>query len=339
MIKLNKQYKEALKDYKFIDLFCGIGGFHLALSSFGAKCVLACDIDEEARKVYKENFKIEPKGDIKEITKDIKKNVPNHDILCGGFPCQAFSISGHQAGFNDKTTGKLFDEIIKIAEIHKPKFILLENVANLEKHDGGKTIETIEAKLKETEYIPCYKILDASDYNIPQCRKRIYIIAFHKDMYKDKFDFPENIKRTSKLKDFLDKDIKEKKKCYIKKKYKIRKDYIKIEKNCKKPYIRIGEIGEGRQGERIYSVKGCSTTLSSSSGGLGGRTGLYYINEKLRKLTPRECARLMGFPDSFKIADTHNQAYKQFGNSVVVDVLQYIILKIIIFIMKEKKNG
>jgi len=345
MIKLEEQYKEALKGYKFIDLFCGIGGFHLALSSFGAKCVFACDIDTEARKVYKKNFDIEPKGDIIPIAKNAKDEIPKHDILCGGFPCQAFSVSGNQAGFKDKTTGKLFNEIIKIAKAHKPKFILLENVANLEKHNSGKTIKTIETKLKEAEYIPYYSILDASDYNVPQCRKRIYIVAFHRsiykgknDIYKEIFNFPEKIKRTRKLNDLIDNDINEIEKCIIRRRSNLRKNREKIEKECKKPYIRIGEIGEGRQGERIYSVNGCSTTLSSSSGGLGGRTGIYYIDRKKRKLTPRECARLMGFPDSFIMADTHHQAYKQFGNSVVVDVLQYIILNIIIYINKEKQN-
>jgi len=336
MIKLEEQYNKALKDYKFIDLFCGIGGFHLALSSFGAECVFACDIDDAARKVYKKNFDIDPKGDIKEITKDIKKKVPNHDILCGGFPCQAFSISGNQAGFKDKATGKLFNEIIKIAEIHKPKFMLLENVANLEKHNNGETIKTIKEKLEKAGYNHYCKILDASDYNVPQCRKRIYIVAFRKDIYKEIFYFPEKIKRTRKLNNLIDNDINEIEKCIIRRRSNLRKNREKIEKECKKPYIRIGEIGEGRQGERIYSVNGCSTTLSSSSGGLGGRTGIYYIDRKKRKLTPRECARLMGFPDSFIMADTHHQAYKQFGNSVVVDVLQYIILNIIIYINKEK---
>jgi len=338
MIKLDKQYKNALKDYKFIDLFCGIGGFHLALNSFGAECVFASDIDEMARNVYKKNFKIEPKGDIIPIVKNAKKEIPSHDILCAGFPCQSFSISGNQAGFKDKKTGKLFYEITNIVKVHKPKFILLENVANLEKHDKGNTIKTIKTELEKAGYSIHYKILNSSDYNIPQCRKRIYIVAFRNDIFSKKFNFPEKIDLSQKLNNLLDNDAKEIKNCIIKEKCYLRKKFRTIEKYCKKPYIRIGEIGEGRQGERVYSANGCSTTLSSSSGGLGGRTGIYYIDKKYRRLTPRECARLMGFPDSFTIADTQNQAYKQFGNSVVVDVLQYIIINILNCITEENKK-
>jgi len=334
MIKLEDEYKSALKNYKFIDLFCGIGGFHLALSSFGAECVFASDIDASACEVYKNNFNIEPEGDIKKV--EIKNKIPAHDILCAGFPCQAFSISGNQEGFKDKKSGKLFDEIMDIVNIHKPKLILLENVANLEKHNKGKTIKTIKEELIKKGYTSHQKILNSSDYNVPQCRNRIYIVAFRNNIYNKKYNFPDKVERTQKLSDLRDSHTGVIKKCIIKRKYKIRKNYKEIEKNCKKPYIRIGEIGEGRQGERIYSEKGCSTTLSSSSGGLGGRTGMYYINNKCRKLTPRECARLMGFPDNFIISKSNNQAYKQFGNSVVIDVLQYIVINIISCIRKEK---
>ncbi|MFB0921473.1 MAG: DNA cytosine methyltransferase [Oscillospiraceae bacterium] len=327
MLEITDDYKKALEGYRFIDLFCGIGGFHLALSSFGAKCVFASDIDNEARKIYKRNFGIEPKGDIKLIKEETE--IPAHDILCGGFPCQAFSISGTQAGFEDEKTGKLFFEIIRIAKQHKPQMILLENVANLEFHDGGKTINRILEELRQIGYSTHEKILCATDYNIPQCRRRLYIVAYRTNLNVATFTFPKKIPLTRNLSSVLEAANESTKSCEISRDYHLRDNYQHIEAECKKLYIRIGEIGLGRQGERIYSVKGCATTLSSSGGGLGGRTGIYLIDGKIRKLTPRECARLMGFPDTYKIAETHNQAYQQFGNSVVVDVLQQILIQTI----------
>ena len=324
MIKIKSDYKSALRGYRFIDLFCGIGGFHLALSSFGAKCVFASDIDSKAREVYKHNFRIEPKGDIKKIRED---EIPEHDILCGGFPCQPFSISGNQAGFSDPKSGMLFFEIIRIAKQHTPKMILLENVANLESHDSGKTLKRMLEELEKIGYTTYEKILCASDYNIPQRRRRLYIVAFRSNLNISGFTFPEIEPLKYNLSSILELSNETTKLCEINRDFHLRDNYLQIEEECKNPYIRIGEIGLGRQGERIYSTKGCATTLSSSGGGLGGKTGIYLINGKIRKLTPRECARLMGFPDSFKIAEIDNQAYQQFGNSVVVNVLQRILIE------------
>lgn len=298
----------------------------MALRSFGAKCVYASDIDSEARKVYKHNFEIEPKGDIKSIKEN---EIPPHDILCGGFPCQAFSISGTQAGFNDEKTGKLFFEIIRIAKYHNPRMIFLENVANLESHNDGKTIERILEELRQIGYTPHKKVLCATDYDIPQCRRRLYIVAFKSCLKIGTFTYPEKIPLLHNLSSMLEISNESTKSCEINRTFHLRENYQQIEEKCKKPYIRIGEIGLGRQGERIYSIKGCATTLSSTGGGLGGRTGIYLVNGKIRKLTPRECARLMGFPDDFEIAETSNQAYQQFGNSVVVDVLQQILIETI----------
>lgn len=321
-----------LKDYTFIDLFCGIGGFHLALSSFGAKCVFASDIDREACKVYKENFKIEPQGD---ITKISSKKIPAHDILCAGFPCQPFSISGNQQGFDDEQgRGKLFFDIVRIAKYHKPKVLLLENVKNFEKHDDGKTIKRVVSELNNIGYTVFYDVLCASNYGVPQKRNRIYIVAFNKDLEVKSFSFPKPKNDFKVLQDILIRKSDNK----IAGNYVIDRDYIinKTAKHPKRDLIRIGCIGQGRQGERIYSIKGQSTTLSSQSGGLGGKTGMYLIGKKVRKLYPRECARLMGFPDWFKLADTQEKNYKQFGNSVVVDVLQYIVEKIAIKLKCEK---
>jgi DNA (cytosine-5)-methyltransferase 1 len=324
-----------LKGYKFIDLFCGIGGFHLALTSFGAKCVFASDIDAEACKVYEKNFKMKPQGDITLIH---ARDIPKHDILCAGFPCQPFSISGNQQGFDDEHgRGKLFFDIVRIAKYHKPKILLLENVKNFEKHNNGKTIITVKEELNNIGYTVFYDVLCASDFEVPQQRKRIYIVAFRKDLKIDSFEFPRGAYSFKTLKDILITKAENKIKgnYYIDRKYKIRIESTQRDNKL----IRIGEIGLGRQGERIYSINGQATTLSSQGGGLGGKTGMYLIRKKVRKLFPRECARLMGFPDDFQLSSSQEQNYKQFGNSVVVDVIQAIVKEIIKKIEAENNMG
>lgn len=310
-----------LTGYKFIDLFCGIGGFHLALSSFGASCVFASDIDYYAQTSYQKNFGIVPYGD---ITKIIVKDIPHHDILCAGFPCQPFSISGNRKGFDDdQGRGKLFFNIIAIIHEHFPKMVLLENVKNLEKHDNGKTLCRIKTELADAGYTVFDKVLCAADYNIPQARLRIYIVAFRKDLGVNDFQFPQHLQGFNVLESILisDTDNEVAGNYYINRECEIFGETSEKENRL----LRIGQIGLGRQGERIYSINGLAATLSSQGGGLGGKTGLYLINGKVRKLYPRECARLMGFPDSFILAQTQERCYNQFGNSVVVDVLQHIV--------------
>ena len=310
--------EKRLQGLTFIDLFSGIGGFHLALESYGAKCVFASEINEAAAKVYYDNFKLKPHGDIRAIK---AKKIPEHDILCAGFPCQAFSISGNQNGFSDEN-GKLFFEILRIARYHKPKLILLENVKNLLTHDNGKTIEVIEKKLQKIGYTTFKEVICATNFSVPQARKRIYIVAFRNDLEVEKFVFPKGKGRLKSISDILEDNVDAS--------YEINVPYIvDITKfdNVKKSdtLLRIGSVGSGRQGERIYSIKGQGITLSSQGGGVGGKTGMYYINNTVRKLTPRECARMMGFPERFKVAKTDAECYKQFGNSVVVNVLQEIV--------------
>lgn len=319
MIKIKEK---KLKDYKFIDLFCGIGGFHIALSSFGAKCVFASDIDNQAKKVYEKNFKTKVYGDITKIT---PQDIPPHDIICAGFPCQSFSISGKKYGFKDKKgRGELYKSVVSVAQFHKPKFILLENVKNLENHDNGNTLKTIVNAFKKIGYSIFYKVLNASDYGIPQSRKRIYIICIRNDLNVKNFDFPEPLNKKVYLRDILEKNVD-------RTLYEVKRQDIFIEnsKQDNSGLIRVGRVALGRQGERIYSTAGHSITLSSQGGGVGGKTGMYLINGKVYKLTGRECARLMGFPDKYKIAETSNLCYCQFGNSVVVDVLQHILLKLV----------
>ena len=312
---------KVLNGIKVIDLFSGIGGFHLALSSFGADIVFASEWDKDASNVYAKNFGLVPHGD---ITKIDEKTIPDHDILCAGFPCQAFSISGNQKGFDD-SRGTLFFDVARIAKEKQPKILFLENVKNLDVHDNGNTITIIKKTLDSIGYDVYSKVLDSAEYGSPQSRKRIYIICFRKDMGIDNFQFPKPTQKHLYVKDILSTENVDK--------YVINRSDIIINKDdstisCKKKPIRVGIVNKGGQGERIYSPKGKGITLSAYGGGVGAKTGLYKVDGKIRKLSPRECARMQGFPDDFKIADKDTVAYKQFGNSVVIDVLQQIILQI-----------
>lgn len=311
-----------LDGYTFIDLFAGLGGFHLALGSLGAKCVYANEWDIPAQKVYEKNFGIIPEGD---ITKVDEKTIPDHDILCAGFPCQAFSISGKQRGFED-SRGTLFFDVARIVKEKHPKVVFMENVKNFASHDKGKTIAVVKATMEELGYSFDYKVLNAVNYNIPQKRERVYMVCFRNDLGVENFEFPEPMKLTRHIEDFLLEDNDEIEKLYIDRDD-IYYNGIEDDKYSDKT-IRLGIINKGGQGERIYSTKGIAVTLSAYGGGVFSKTGGYLINGKPRKLHPRECARLMGFPDSYKLSDSKNQAYKQFGNSVIINVLQYIAQEI-----------
>lgn len=311
-----------LENKKFIDLFAGIGGFRIALESIGAKCVYSNEWDKFAKETYYKNFGDIPDDDITQID---EKLIPKHDILCAGFPCQAFSISGKQKGFKDKR-GNLFFDIARILKYHKTKIVFMENVKNLVSHDKGKTLNIIKKIMNELEYDFYYKVLNASDYGIPQKRERVYIVCFRKDLNIKKFNFPKPIELIKHLEDFLLEEDQIPNDIYVNRND-ITINSIKDDKYSNKS-IRLGIVNKGGQGERIYSIKGSAITLSAEGGGVFSKTGGYLINGKCRKLMPRECARIMGYPDSFKIIDNQNQAYKQFGNSVVIDVLQYIAIKI-----------
>ena len=319
--------KEGLK---FIDLFAGIGGFRIALENHGAESVFSSEWDGEAQKTYEANFGEIPKGD---ITKIKESEIPEHDILCAGFPCQAFSISGKQRGFND-ARGTLFFEIARIAKYHQPKILFLENVKNLVKHDYGNTIKTILRILNEIGYDAYYNILTASDYGVPQARERIYIVAFRKDLGIKYFYFPKKTYNKIYLKDILEGDDKTRD-CII------NREDLKFWKRDETPSlkpIQIGQINSGGQGERIYSINGHAITLSAYGGGAASKTGAYFVNGKIRRLTPRECARVQGFPECFEIPVSKSQAYKQFGNSVSVPVIDFIYQQILKVLKSEKIN-
>ena len=313
---------KTLEKYKFIDLFAGLGGFRIALESLGAKCVYSNEWDSQAQKVYFNNFDEIPEGD---ITKVDENSIPDHDILCAGFPCQPFSISGKQKGFED-SRGTLFFDVARIVKSKRPKIVFMENVKNFASHDNGNTLEVVKATMEELGYSFNQKVLNAIDFGIPQKRERIYMVCFRNDLNVSEFTFPKPIELTKHVEDFLIEDENIVGKLYIN-----RPDtyFNGVEDNVysNKP-IRLGIVNKGGQGERIYSTKGIAITLSAYGGGVFAKTGGYLINGKTRKLHPRECARIMGYPDTYKISESDNQAYKQFGNSVVIDVLQYIGIEI-----------
>lgn len=317
----NVSNSTALKDIKVIDLFAGIGGFHLAFKSFGADVIYASEWDKDAADVYFDNFGITPTGDITKISAD---DIPDHDVLCAGFPCQAFSISGNQKGFDD-SRGTLFFDVARIVKKKKPRLVFMENVKNFASHDNGRTLSVVKKTMEELGYSFFYDVLNAADYGVPQSRNRIYMLAFRDDLGVTKFTFPKPIPLEKIVKNvLLPKEITGKYEI-------IRNDVIMkqiTEKKSTSP-LRLGIVNKGGQGERIYSVLGTAITLSAYGGGVGAKTGIYLVDNKLRRLAPRECARLTGFPEGYKIAASDNIAYKQFGNSVVVDVLQFIIEEII----------
>ncbi len=316
--------------FTFIDLFAGIGGFHQAMNSRGGKCVFTSEWDKHAADTYYQNYGIEPNGDITQIE---AKEIPLHDVLCGGFPCQAFSISGNQKGFED-IRGNLFFDILRIVSHHKPKVLLLENVRNFERHDGGRTLERVLYELDKVGYDVSYEVLNASHYGLPQNRQRIYFVCFRKDLKIKGFKFADAPHKSVCLHDILESSPTDAKIVTRSATFFKRKDYkpevaLSGEVIFPNRPIQIGYVNKGGQGERIYSPYGHAVTLSAYGGGVGSKTGLYFIDDQIRKLSVRECARLQGFPDDFKIVSSQSQSYKQFGNSVAIPVLKQIIDSII----------
>ena len=308
-----------MSKFTFIDLFAGIGGFRIAMESLGGKCVFSCEIDKFARKTYYANYNVFPFGDIRD--KKVKSIIPNgFDVLCAGFPCQSFSIAGKRLGFNDETRGTLFFEIEEILREKQPKAFLLENVKGLASNNGGKTLRIIIEHLERVGYdVIKPQILNSKDFGVPQQRERIYIVGFRKDLNIDSFDFPRpnNIKRT-----FI--DIREKEK--VDSKYYITEKYLSwLEKH--KQTNRLKGNGFG------YSIIGDNDIANTLMvGGMGIERNLV-IDERqtdsknkqyIRKMTPREWARLQGFPEEFKIVVSDTQAYKQFGNSVSIPTIKAI---------------
>lgn len=314
-------------EIKYIDLFCGLGAFHTAFdfisnSHIKYNCVFACDIDDNVRKIYKVNHKIEPAGDINSV--DIAK-MPDFDILCGGFPCQPFSIAGKKEGFDDKIKGNLFFSILKIIDIKNPNTIILENVKNLLTINNGDTFKTIKSELEKRGYFISHKILDSKYYNSPQSRHRLFIIGNKQKQFIFPTEIKNNIIPVSSIIDnnetrFLDYTDK----------YKLEKCNDNENKNnCKMLYKLLHKITNngGRQGERVYSINHCGPTICASSGGPGAKTGLYYIDNKVRRLNAIEGIGMFGFDNNYVWDEFVKEEDMLFylGNSIVVDVLKIIL--------------
>lgn len=303
-------------DWKFIDLFAGIGGFRLALEENGGECVFSSEWDKNSQATYFDNHGEMPDGDITKIPENV---IPAHDVLCGGFPCQAFSVSGKQMGFED-SRGTLFYDVARIARHHKPKVIFLENVKNLTRHDGGKTMQVIVGTLQDLGYTVKHRVLRSSDFGVPQARERVYILGFRDLAAAENFSWPLGAGPVKVVRDILEANSSV---------AAIDRDDIRIQSplsevaDPRKPK-QIGKINKGGQGERIYSIDAAGITLSAYGGGVASKTGAYLVEGTVRKLSPRECARMQGFPEHFQIPNNPNLAYKQFGDSVSVPVLSAI---------------
>ena len=311
--------------FTFIDLFAGIGGFRIAMQKLGGNCVFSSEIDKYSKKTYDLNFGEVPFGD---ITKIDENDIPEHDVLCAGFPCQAFSIAGKRKGFKDETRGTLFFDIARILEAKKPKAFFLENVKGLTNHNGGRTLKTILKVLREdlNYYVPMPEIINAKNFGVPQNRERIFILGFRKDLEINTFNYP---KPTHKKVVFS--DIKEK--INVSVKYYLSNQYQKTLRSHKERHKNKGngfgyEIiednqcanaivvgGMGRERNIVIDYRLTDFTPVTKIKGKVNRDGW-------RRMTPREWARLQGFPDKFKIDVSDAQAYKQFGNSVAIPAIQ-----------------
>lgn len=284
--------KKAKKEFTFIDLFAGIGGFHIAFNNLGGKCVFASEWDQSARKTYEENFKkIDPelfeKGNFAgDITKVNEKDIPKFNILTGGFPCQPFSHAGFKKGFAD-SRGTLFHDIVRIIESKKPDAFFIENVSHLLKHDDGKTFTAIKSIIEDQlGYSFHYKIIRGSDFNIPQHRPRLFMVGFKNKNTKFSFPVPVPLKKT--LSDVLG-------------------------GHCDKKIgytLRVGGRGSGIHDRRNWDS--------------------YVVDGKVKRIGIEEGKKMMGLPASFKFPVTEAQAMKQLGNSVVVPAIQATAEQILI---------
>lgn len=327
---LVKAKAEPLRDdggYTFIDLFAGIGGLRLAFESAGGCCVYSNEWNKYSQQTYYANFGVQPDGD---ITKVNAESIPDHDILVAGFPCQPFSIAGvskknslgRATGFEDKTQGTLFFDICRILKAKRPKAFMLENVKNLCSHDKGRTFKVIQESLKELNYSIFFQVIDGKNY-VPQHRERIVIVGFDMERYGSDIDFKFKLSPPEKqpvVKDILESEP-ESKYTLSDKLWTYLQNYAAKHK----------EAGNGF-GYGIAPLDGITRTISARYYKDGSEILIEQEGKNPRRLTPRECARLQGFPDTFKIPVSDTQAYRQFGNSVVVplmsDVARLVVSKL-----------
>lgn len=329
--------------FKFIDLFAGIGGIRLGAERNGGLCVFSSEFDKFAQQTYQLNHHEMPFGDITQIDAN---NLPSHDLLLAGFPCQPFSYSGKTKGFEDKTRGTLFFDVLRILENKQPKFALLENVKGFKSHDKGKTMDIALKALDEAGYNTYWTILNSYDYGVPQFRERWYCVAIRKDSDNDRFEFPKNHDRTTKLRDIIESDNNDKSlilskfeidrinyhfaNCHINER--VEHDNSMYAPHTKKgkhgvfSYLKadgalrfhVGDFAKTQIQEAFYaSLDTYSPTIIANR--------VPKLWDIQRKLSVREALRLQGFNDDFKFDVSNAQAYKQLGNSVTVPVIQAIL--------------
>lgn len=327
LVKAKEEHLDMKEQYTFIDLFAGIGGMHIAYEAAGARCVYANEWNKYSQQTYYANFGIQPDGDITQVA---ASSIPDHDILVAGFPCQPFSIAGvskkqslgRATGFEDKTQGTLFFDICRILKEKRPKAFMLENVKNLCSHDKGRTFKIIQESLAELDYEVFFDILDGKGY-VPQHRERIVIVGFNKREYGNNIKFnlnpapPEN---PMVVRDILEENVDSR--------YTLSDKLWSYLQNYAAKHKAAGNgFGYG-----IAPLDGVTRTISARYYKDGSEILIAQEGKNPRRLTPRECARLQGFPDTFKIPVSDTQAYRQFGNSVVVplmaEVAKLVVAKI-----------
>lgn len=330
-----RKKQQDIKDYRFtfIDLFAGIGGMRIAFERAGGHCVYSNEWNKYSQQTYFANFGEQPEGDITQVS---ASSIPDHDILVAGFPCQPFSIAGvskkrslgRATGFEDKTQGTLFFDVCRILKEKRPKVFMLENVKNLRSHDKGRTFKIMLESLDELDYDVFYEVLDGQHY-VPQHRERIVIVGFDRKRYDTDIEFKFEL--TPKLPKPVMKDILEKK---VDDKYTLSDKLWTYLQNYAAKHKAAGNgFGYG-----IAPLDGISRTISARYYKDGSEILIAQKGKNPRRLTPRECARLQGFPDDFKIPVSDTQAYKQFGNSVVVPLMENVAKLIVKKIMELEES-
>lgn len=304
------------KTYKTLDLFAGIGGVRMGFERAGFETVFGNDFDAYCKATYDLNFKDVPLK-VADIAKVKSSELPDFDILLGGFPCQPFSIAGYRRGFLDTGRGDLFFEIIRILRDKKPQAVFLENVKNLRSHDGGKTFNIISEALEDLGYHVKMEVLNSMEYgNVPQNRERVYIVGFKSKAQYDAFEFPKPVTLTKTVSDLLEKEVDPKYYYTNSPLYKTLKESIKKQ----------GVVYQWRRKYVRENKSGVCPTLTANMGMGGHNVPLVKDSKGIRKLTPRECARMQGFPENYKLPKDlpDTKLYKQFGNSVTVTVIEKV---------------
>lgn len=309
-IKEEKKFESKVVDLdtqklKFIDLFAGIGGIRKGFEDENTECVFSSEWDKFAQKTYEANYGEVPHGD---ITKFDAKDIPPHDVVLAGFPCQPFSMIGKREGFSHETQGTLFFDVLRIMEYHKPKMFLLENVQGLLTIQNGETFEIIRKSLNELGYNVFFQVMDSKYFGLPQSRKRVIIVGFRSDLKIDSFDFPKGSNELKAIAEFLEENV----------------SGYSISKHLQETYLFKKDDGKPQIVDKDSDVQ--VKTLVASYHKIQRLTGTFVRDGEtgIRLLSELECKRIMGFPDDFKVPVSRTQMYRQFGNSVAVPVIKAV---------------